>query len=230
MAKYFYNDDMDTIQSIRLFHALSEAGVELSITEDNKAKLEYLNSYFTIPYSIKSEEKDLPNLKIFHEELPGCSFFDKKLSLVYPKEVFYYLKNRRPAKRYNKLFFQGTITEKRKKEIEKIEKTSVLKVKSFSSDSGIVCPIKCWDSSYYSTMAKFKFVFCPDGDFIWTYRFFEAIMCGCIPVIQNTCPLYEGFKYFTENDLHNLSYDEEIVKHNDLLFLKKYTLSYYEKN
>ena len=148
MAKYFYNDDMDTIQSIRLFHALSEAGVELSITEDNKAKLEYLNSYFTIPYSIKSEEKDLPNLKIFHEELPGCSFFDKKLSLVYPKEVFYYLKNRRPAKRYNKLFFQGTITEKRKKEIEKIEKTSVLKVKSFSSDSGRVFPIKCWDSSY----------------------------------------------------------------------------------
>ena len=28
----------------------------------------------------------------------------------------------------------------------------------------------------------------------------------------------------------NLSYDEEIVKHNDLLFLKKYTLRYYEKN
>ena len=45
-------------------------------------------------------------------------------------------------------------------------------------------------------MAKSKFVLCPNGDFIWTYRFFEAIACGAIPIIEDDLPLYDGFQYY----------------------------------
>lgn len=34
---------------------------------------------------------------------------------------------------------------------------------------------KSWDTEYYDILSQSKFVICPSGDFIWSYRFFEAI-------------------------------------------------------
>ena len=73
-------------------------------------------------------------------------------------------------------------------------------VKLLLSDEGRVSPHKSWNVEYYALLLESEHVLCPDGDFggngiAWTYRFFESILCGALPVVQNACPAYEGFRY-----------------------------------
>ena len=85
----------------------------------------------------------------------------------------------------------------------------------FSSSKGREWPVKAWDEKYYINLSKSKYVLCPDGDFIWTYRFFEALLCGAIPIIENYCSDYEGFFFYTMDDkIENMYYDENKVQSN----------------
>ncbi|MUL35998.1 exostosin family protein [Gloeocapsopsis dulcis] len=85
----------------------------------------------------------------------------------------------------------------------------------FLSTRGREFPIKVWDEDYYNLLSNSQFVLCPDGDYTWTYRFFESILCGAIPIVENPCSIYDGFEYFSVKDsLNNLIYSKEIVEHN----------------
>ena len=43
----------------------------------------------------------------------------------------------------------------------------------------------------------------------------EAVLCGAIPIVQNTCNLYDGFEYFSMKDpLKSIIYSEEIAERN----------------
>ena len=96
----------------------------------------------------------------------------------------------------------------------------------WSSARGRTFPIKSWDEEDFKLLSNSKFVPCPNGDFIWTYRFFEAILCGAIPIIKDYCDLYEGFKYKTFNDsLDNLQWNEEDAEFNFELCVRKLTIS-----
>jgi hypothetical protein len=66
----------------------------------------------------------------------------------------------------------------------------------WSSERGRTYPYKAWDRRYFQAMADAEFVICPDGDFPWTYRFFEAILCGAVPVVETPCLLYEPFQFY----------------------------------
>ncbi|PTB96818.1 hypothetical protein C9994_05750 [Marivirga lumbricoides] len=68
---------------------------------------------------------------------------------------------------------------------------------------------KYMDFDYYEEMANYKIIFCPKGDFIWTYRFFEAIQVGSIPYCKYYTSSYEGFKYL--NKIDNTSVKQENV-------------------
>ncbi len=68
------------------------------------------------------------------------------------------------------------------------------------------------DESYFRQLGRSTFTACPDGDFIWTYRFFEAILCRSIPVVEHSCPLYAGFQYLTLGD--RLIVEPGVVEHN----------------
>lgn len=95
----------------------------------------------------------------------------------------------------------------------------------WSSVRGRRFPIKAWDREYYGLLCRSKFVMCPDGDFIWTYRFFEAIMCGAIPIIESQCDLYRGFRCFTLDDgVKTLEWSEETARHNFDLSRERLTL------
>jgi len=65
----------------------------------------------------------------------------------------------------------------------------------WSSQRGRVFPWKVWDQRYFDILARSKFVLCPNGDYVWSYRFFEAILCGAIPVVEQDSPAYKGFLY-----------------------------------
>lgn len=64
-----------------------------------------------------------------------------------------------------------------------------------SSPRGRLPQWKFFDPEYYTRLANSRYTLCPNGDFVWTYRFFEATLCGSIPVVESSCPPYEGFRY-----------------------------------
>jgi hypothetical protein len=45
---------------------------------------------------------------------------------------------------------------------------------------------KIYDVSYWQMLQESKTVYCPAGDFGWTYRFYEAILAGAIPIVDFT--------------------------------------------
>jgi len=96
-----------------------------------------------------------------------------------------------------------------------------------TSDRGWCHPTKAWDGVYFRRLVNSKFVLCPDGQFVWTYRFFEAALCGAIPIIQNECPLYDGFHYYTmEDPIEALDWNREHVLHNFNLCRDRLTVSH----
>lgn len=105
-------------------------------------------------------------------------------------------------------------------------KNKIGSVLVLSSNHGRNFPIKSWDENYYNNNLNSKFVLCPSGDFIWTYRFFEAIICGAIPVVEEYCPLYEGFKFYYFNDnINSLVYKTEMADFNFKLAFERLTIS-----
>jgi hypothetical protein len=54
--------------------------------------------------------------------------------------------------------------------------------------------------NYMWTMAGYKYVMCPMGNGIDTHRFWEAQVCGCIPIVRcpkEFLPTYDGFTYIS---------------------------------
>jgi hypothetical protein len=70
----------------------------------------------------------------------------------------------------------------------------------WSSTRGRHFPGKSWDDEYFRLLCDSRFVLCPNGDFVWSYRFFEAAMCGAIPIVQESCPAYDGFRFRTMDE------------------------------
>tara|TARA_R100000306_G_scaffold43425_2_gene41853 strand:- start:2291 stop:3118 length:828 start_codon:yes stop_codon:yes gene_type:complete len=96
----------------------------------------------------------------------------------------------------------------------------------WSSSKGRKFPIKAWDSDYFNILLNSKFVLCPSGDFIWTYRFFEAILCGSIPIIEEYCDAYSGFRFFyMDDDIKKIRWDEKDALFNYNLCRDRITIS-----
>ncbi|MEO5819155.1 MAG: hypothetical protein ABIT71_01505 [Vicinamibacteraceae bacterium] len=65
----------------------------------------------------------------------------------------------------------------------------------WSSERGRRFPTKAWDEDYFRMLADSASVLCPSGDYVWSYRFFEACLCGAMPIVEQASPLYDGFRY-----------------------------------
>jgi|TARA_R100000501_G_C2627902_1_gene121931 hypothetical protein len=95
-----------------------------------------------------------------------------------------------------------------------------------ASNRGRVFPGKSWDEEYYNFMLKSKFILCPSGVYIWTYRFFESILCGAIPIVEKSAPCYDGFIYYNMDEkLSDIKWAKEIAEHNYKLCVERITLS-----
>jgi hypothetical protein len=94
-----------------------------------------------------------------------------------------------------------------------------------SNNRGRDFPLKAWDDEYFRTMARAKFVLCPHGDYAWTYRFFEATMCGAIPLVEERCALYESFRFRDINTpTRDLTWSRDDAEHNFSVCLDLLTL------
>jgi hypothetical protein len=89
-----------------------------------------------------------------------------------------------------------------------------------------------FDIDYYSIMTSSKFCLCPRGDLPWSMRFYEALMCKCIPIIADKSEAYRtiqesklDYKFYLSTD-KDFVYREDWVEHNYELFLKYHTLDH----
>lgn len=83
-----------------------------------------------------------------------------------------------------------------------------------------------FDKNYYKTMCKSKFCLCPAGDLMWSMRFYEALLCGCIPIVDCIEETYRNeleskipYKFYFADEPEFI-YHESWVKHNYNLFIK----------
>lgn len=141
-------------------------------------------------------------VRVVHAEKPQTFINGKEYSLVFPRFIL----ESRENKVVDKLFI-GLITEQRKKFLDNFEDAIIT-----DSNNGRNCDTKERDNVYFRLMSRAKFVLCPNGDFVWTYRFFEAILCKAIPIIEDDCELYGGYHFYRLGD--NYEYNETWVQEN----------------
>lgn len=119
--------------------------------------------------------------------------------------------------------------ENRLSAILKLDRSRIRQIKHlylWSSRRGRTFPGKSWDQEYYDFLLNSKFALCPSGVYVWTYRFFESIMCGAIPIVEETCPSYDGFIFYNMKDeMSNLEWSQKILDHNYNLCLERLTIS-----
>ena len=95
----------------------------------------------------------------------------------------------------------------------------------WSSTRGRVFPIKSWDEDYFNFLAHSEFVLCPSGKYTWSYRFFETILCGAIPIVEEYCDAYNGFKFkYMEDKLDELVWNKDVIEYNYNLCLERITI------
>lgn len=201
-------------------------------------------------------ERDISSHIEYSHKIPFIKIGNIKRTLIFPHGIINNLKGRWSEEKYYDYSFIGLFNSSRKEIINKwldetfkainFQKLHIDSLKTkwlnnlfskkenkyhprihiLSSKKGRRYPKKSWDNNYYDVLLKSKFVLCPPGDFDWSYRFFEAILCGAVPIVENNCDAYDGFKfYFFKNKLDELIYDQEIINHNFNLCLKKITIS-----
>jgi hypothetical protein len=111
------------------------------------------------------------------------------------------------------------------------EQVGTENVKLYLSDQGRLFPRKSWNADYYDLLLRSKFVLCPSGDFksngvAWTYRFFEAALCGAIPVIEESCTAYEGYRVRHMNEpIGALDWSRADAEHNFALARRRLTVA-----
>lgn len=197
------------IQTIRFAMALLEQNPKLQMPIENKPIFDYLNNYFSYDvsyYTSKRQVKIRKDISFEHQAPKVCVNAQEK-TLVFPKQMLD-LCFSKWGKR-EKITFSGYQTDIRVKALttwlKEVNGVSVNlsdggysqdKIDIVWSNTGRQMPQKSWDEAYYNELLNSGFVLCPDGDFIWTYRFFEAIICGAIPIIENMCSHYEGYFFY----------------------------------
>ena len=86
-----------------------------------------------------------------------------------------------------------------------------------------------FDSNYFEKMCNSMFCLCPGGDMMYSMKFYEAIMCRTIPIVNHIESTYRSpmeamidYKYYIIGDI--IEYREDWVEHNYKLFIKYHTL------
>lgn len=141
---------------------------------------------------------------------------DKKYQLLFPQYMIKSIHELDKTKT-NDYFFSGTITTKRNW-VKDFKKKSIIKESNYGRKKGTKYNL---DMDYFRNMSKSKFTLCPTGDCPWSYRFFEAIMCHSIPILDDkeVDILAKDYFYYRKSDKHE--YNEEEVAKNYEKFIKR---------
>jgi len=150
---------------------------------------------------LEEENLNLP-IKIIHKEFPRTIIGNKEFTLIFPKFLLNY-----KATKDIEMLFVGFKNNKRIDFLKKFNNATII-----FTNKGRDIKTKVKDEEYFNLMSKAKFVLCPNGDFIWTYRFFEAILFQAIPIIEDYSELYKDYKFYKYGDKYE--YNSEWIIYN----------------
>ena len=84
---------------------------------------------------------------------------------------------------------------------------------------------------YFETMCQSRFVLCPAGDAPWSFRFYETIMCGSLPVVDSPHHTYRtreeallDYRYVIAGSSVGEEDYNAWVRHNTALLWRHHTL------
>jgi hypothetical protein len=223
------------LQVLRAAHAVAEAGHTLCVSSSDAPVIAYLAERFPLQWEVGKARTAF--LEIDHAT-PRTTIGDVSRALIFPRGP---LERCRKAWciRDHRFAFAGLMTAERLKLLSEWSlrsggkalrqrggfwrKPSALisstrlppETKIWASTRGRTYPVKAWDDEYYRFLGKSQFALCPSGDFAWTYRVFEAALCGAIPVVQQTCEAYGELVLFSlDDDASSLAWDIHVAEHN----------------
>jgi len=85
-----------------------------------------------------------------------------------------------------------------------------------------------FDRQYFAQLCQSKFTLCPAGDSPWSMRFYEAIMCKSIPIVNQAADRYRSiaesrldYRFYQADEV--IEYREDWVQHNYEIFMKYHT-------
>lgn len=163
------------------------------------------------------DEINLKDPKIIINHLKGETIINGRCyGIILPRSLIEYCKSLW-NKRTGRFYFKGVITKKREwiRQYENV----------YASNRGRDKTLKySLDKEYYASLGKSEFALSPTGDCNWSYRMFEGIACGAIPVLgDNDVDVFaQDYKYFRHSD--NKEYNIEYANHNYEMLLKKVLL------
>jgi len=163
------------------------------------------------------DEINLNNPKIKIDHLNGKTIINgKSYDIILPRSLISYCKSLWDE-RVSEFYFKGVIAKNRKwiKQYDNV----------YESNRGRDKNLKySLDKDYYKSLAKTKFALSPIGGCQWSYRMFEAIACGAIPILgDNDIDIFaDDYKFFRHSD--KKEYNIEYANYNYKMLLQKVTL------
>ena len=78
---------------------------------------------------------------------------------------------------------------------------------------------------YFEAMCQSKYCLCPAGDSPWSFRFYEVLMCGSIPIVESWHHTYRTieeskikYNYVLHDHITRHVFDTNIIDHNTEIF------------
>tara|TARA_X000000368_G_C22961272_1_gene681105 strand:- start:180 stop:1160 length:981 start_codon:yes stop_codon:yes gene_type:complete len=97
----------------------------------------------------------------------------------------------------------------------------------FEKKDWVTIAPKCDFETYMDHINKHRFVCCPRGNGIDTYRFWECIYMGCVPIVESSplddlyskvnCIIVESFFDLKKEQLDNFKYNDDLLSKEALL-------------
>jgi hypothetical protein len=222
------------LQGFRAAHAIAEAGFVLAVAKNEFGRYERLNSFFQVPYV---EDVSAPSVAVTVDvTLPLVRVGAIHRTLLYPHDIINAFRASWADARSIYFGFCGHRSAPRCTALERWIRTNAPRMPHAPSvphtcdvrfsEMGQKWPKKAWDPDYPALLGQTRFALCPNGCYVWTYRFFEAAAAGAIPVVEECSPHYEGFVYYTfADDPRAFQWTEVAATHNAALVRERITAS-----
>lgn len=145
----------------------------------------------------------------------SCVINNTHLPLIFPMDRLEKIQSLSKEKSLDYCFL-GKITEEREWVLEYATQDSVVEESLFGRWARFKFN---FHRKYHEILCRSRFALTPTGDFPWSYRFFEAIMCHCIPIFKPNDPdiFKQDYIYYKTDEDH--VYNREITEQNYQVFL-----------
>jgi hypothetical protein len=218
----------ELLQTFRLSHALAEAGIPLAVRRRQAEGFRWLDQYFPgLDWKVTRFARAFSGVTVDHQT-PRTSVGSIDRPLIFAHAIAD-LCSDKWSDRAITISLAGTMTDSRRVTLRAITHAFGEDFQVVETDAGRAWPGKAWDDDYYTVLGRSALTACPDGDFVWTYRFFEGALCGSIPVVESFCDHYEGFRYYRMTDVPaSMKWRRDWAEHNFVVARERLTVSHDE--